>query len=195
LSAGGADPDNAWRSGPVAADILPAIGLRGVRFDGLIVLLAGPAPGRYGGDRGRPGHRGAERGSRRARRAAALKGASEAAAPATALPLAEPQPLTAGHPGVPFPRLRASVSCCTEPGRQARRAEGAPLVSDRRGCRGLRRSRGGSRRCFLRSGFERIFGCPLTVEGHPRTLSGPSSDLSPAGILLSSVGGALTPAA
>jgi hypothetical protein len=24
--------------------------------------------------------------------------------------------------------------------------------------------------------FERIFGCPLTVEGHPRTLSGPSPD-------------------
>jgi hypothetical protein len=26
--------------------------------------------------------------------------------------------------------------------------------------------------------FERIFGCPLTVEGHPRTLSGPSPDPS-----------------
>src|SRR5205823_274390 len=31
--------------------------------------------------------------------------------------------------------------------------------------------------------FERIFGCPLTVEGHPRTLSGPSPDLSTARIV------------
>jgi len=64
--------------------------------------------------------------------------------------------------------------------RPVRAGSAWPLVSDRRGCRGLRRSRGGSRRCFLRSGFERIFGCPLTVEGHPRTLSGPSPDRSPA---------------
>ena len=33
---------------------------------------------------------------------------------------------------------------------------------------------------FCGAVFERILGCPLTVEGHPRTLSGPSPDLSPA---------------
>jgi hypothetical protein len=54
-----------------------------------------------------------------------------------------------------------------------------PLVSDRRGCRDSD-AQGWVPKIFLRSGLERIFGCPLTVEGHRRTLSGPSPDLSPA---------------
>jgi len=39
-----------------------------------------------------------------------------------------------------------------------------PLVSDRRGCRGSD-AQGWVPKIFLRSGLERIFGCPLTVEG------------------------------
>src|SRR5436305_12847298 len=41
--------------------------------------------------------------------------------------------------------------------------------------------------------FERIFGCLLTVEGHPRTLSGPSPDLSTARIGARPGGGLMPP--
>ena len=50
-----------------------------------------------------------------------------------------------------------------------------PLVSDRRGCRGSDAQGVGPEDAFAKR-FERIFGCLLTVEGHPRTLSGPSQD-------------------
>jgi len=78
LDAGGADPDNARRSGlvPVTFPAACAPGARTTAWS----YSCGAAPGRYGGDRLRAGGGAAVRGSRRARRAAARKGASEAAA-------------------------------------------------------------------------------------------------------------------
>lgn len=78
LDAGGADPDNARRSGlvPVTFPAACAPGARTTAWS----YSCGAAPGRYGGDRLRAGGGAAVRGSRRARRAAARKDASEAAA-------------------------------------------------------------------------------------------------------------------
>ena len=70
---------------------------------------------------------GAVRGSRRAV-GLASEGRGESCRPATAGPRGEPRPLTAGHPGRSFPRLLASVLAAHGRGRQARRAEGAPLI-------------------------------------------------------------------
>ena len=64
VEAGGADPDNARRSGPVAVTFAGDRRTRRER-DGL-ALLAGAASGRYGGDRWRPVAGVAVRGSRRA---------------------------------------------------------------------------------------------------------------------------------
>ena len=76
--------------------------------------------------------------------------------------------------------------CCTLQGMACVRSGQAPawpLVSDRRGCRGSDAQGVGPEDAFCEAVLERIFGCPLTVEGHPRTLSGPSPDLSPLGRL------------
>jgi hypothetical protein len=88
------------------------------------LLLAGAVPG---GRRGPQvaGHRGAVRGSRRACRAAARKGASEAAAPQRRDPRVNLSRLRR----VTTPRLFVPVPRCSRPGRQPRRAEGAPLMN------------------------------------------------------------------
>ena len=123
-TAGGASPDNARRSGPVAvtSSRLPARLARGRR------------PGRGAGGRGSgirrgpqaAGHRAAERGSRRAV-GLASEGRGENCRPATARPRVNPGRLRritlAAHSLSAAPaRPRRS-----RPGRQARRAEGAPL--------------------------------------------------------------------
>ncbi len=91
-------------------------------------MLAGAARGRYGGDRRRPVTGEAMRGSRRARRAAARKGASEAAAPRRRFPGLTSAAYGGSLRRFTLPRLLASVLRCSRPGRQARRAEGAPLM-------------------------------------------------------------------
>ena len=83
VEAGGADPDNARRSGSAATTS------RGVRRTwrvgvGLIVVLAGATAG-YGGDRRRPVTGGAVRGSRRAV-GLASEGRGESCRAATASP-------------------------------------------------------------------------------------------------------------
>jgi hypothetical protein len=92
--------------------------------DGLVVVLAGAAAG-YGGDRRRPVTGGAVRGSRRAV-GLASEGRGGSCRPATALPRVN----LAAYGGSPWPltlpRLLASV-LAARPGRQAWRAEGAPL--------------------------------------------------------------------
>jgi hypothetical protein len=126
VEAGGADPDNARRSGPCDCDILPAIGAPGARVTALAVVLAGAAAG-YGGDRRWPVTGGAVRGSRRAV-GLASEGRGESCRPATARPPGEARPPTAGHPGRSSPQLLASVLAVHGLGRQARRAGGAPLM-------------------------------------------------------------------
>jgi hypothetical protein len=91
------------------------------------VVLAGAAAG-YGGDRRRPVTGGAVRGSRRAV-GLASEGRGEAAAPQRRDPQVEPRPSTAGHPGRSFPHnCSRSILAAYGRGRQARRAEGAPLM-------------------------------------------------------------------
>ncbi len=94
--------------------------------DGPAMVLAGAAPG-YGGDRIRPVTGGAVRGSRRAV-GLASEGRGESCRPATARPPGEPRPPTAGHPGRSFPQNARARPRCSRPGRQARRAGGAPLM-------------------------------------------------------------------
>jgi hypothetical protein len=125
VEAGGADPDNARRSGPVAVTSPRRSAYLRAR-DGLAVVLAGAAAG-YGGDRRRPVTGAAVRGSRRAV-GLASEGRGESCRPATARPPGEPRPPTAGHPGRSSPLLLAYAPRCSRPGRQARRAEGAPLM-------------------------------------------------------------------
>jgi hypothetical protein len=88
------------------------------------VVLAGAAAG-YGGGRRRPVTGAAVRGSRRAV-GLASEGRGGSCRPATARP-GEPQPPAAGHPGRSSLRLLVPVLAVHGRGRQARRAEGAPL--------------------------------------------------------------------
>ena len=125
VDAGGASPDNARRSGPVA------VTFHGDRrtwrdADGLAVVLAGAAAG-YGGDRRRPVTGGAVRGSRRAV-GLASEGRGEAAAPQRRDPGSNPGRLRRVTLAALSPRLLASVLAVHGRGRQARRAEGAPLM-------------------------------------------------------------------
>jgi len=102
------------------------VGALGATLTGLAVVLAGAAAG-YGGDRRRPVTGGAVRGSRRAV-GLASEGRGESCRPATAGPQVEP---LATYGGTPWPlilsRLLASAFAVHDRGRQARRAEGAPL--------------------------------------------------------------------
>ena len=106
LDAGGADPDNARRSGPVA---VTSSGDRRSRRegDGLAVVLAGAAAG-YGGDRRRPVTGGAVRGSRRAV-GLASEGRGEAAAPQRRDPRLNPCRLRRFTLAAHSPQLLASV--------------------------------------------------------------------------------------
>jgi hypothetical protein len=125
VEAGGADLDNARRSGPVAVTSFPRSAHLPRQRDGLSCCwrarhragAAGIVGGRSLGSRAR---------SRRARRAAARKGASEAAAPQRRSP-GEP-PAAYGGPLAGSLSLGCSpASRCSRPSRQARRAGGAPL--------------------------------------------------------------------
>ena len=94
---------------------------------GLTVLLAGAAAG-YGGDRRRPVTGAAGRGSSARLVGFRPKGVTKAAAPPTARRPGLTPAAYGGHPGRSFP-----LNCSRPPlaghglGRQARRAEGAPL--------------------------------------------------------------------
>jgi hypothetical protein len=113
LDAGGANPDNARRSGSDAGDILPATSASGVTLTAWPWSwrarqrdTAGTAGGRS------PGVPCAAH--RRIRRALRSKDASEAGRPATARPPVQPQPSTAGHPG------RSSSACLSPRARMSR---------------------------------------------------------------------------
>ncbi len=125
VEAGGASPDNARRSGPVA---LTFHGSGCIRrdVDGLIVVLAGAAA-RYGGDRRRPVTGDAVCGSRRAV-GLASEGRGESCRPATARPRVNPGRLWRVTLAALPSRLVAPVLAVHGQGRQARRAEGAPLI-------------------------------------------------------------------
>jgi hypothetical protein len=104
-------------------------------------LAHGRRSGRGAGERGsgirrgpqRPVTWGAVRGSSARLVGLRPKGATKSCHPATASPPGEPEPLMADHPGRSFPRLLAFVLAIHGRGRQARRAQGAPLmiVNDR----------------------------------------------------------------
>ena len=72
VDAGGAAPYLARHSGHSVCDSLPGGRTPGARWDGR-TAFAGAAPGRYGGDRMRPGAEGAEHGSSSRRRASARR--------------------------------------------------------------------------------------------------------------------------
>jgi hypothetical protein len=93
-------------------------------------------------------------------------------------------PLMTGRSGTQRARPAFSRRDCPQLAgdgpRPVRAGSAWPLVSDRRGCRGSDAQGVGPEDAFCEAVLERIFGCPLTVEGHPRTLSGPSPDPNPA---------------
>ena len=91
----------------------------------MAVVLPGAAAG-YGRDRRRPVTGAAVRGSRRAV-GLASEGRGEKLPPRNGEPPGEPRPPTASHPGRSSPRLLAPVLAVHGRGRQAWRAEGAPL--------------------------------------------------------------------
>ena len=125
VEAGGASPDNARRSGPLAATSsrLLARRARGRR-------RGGGAGGRGSGIRRGPqaaGHRGVPCAAARRAVGLASEGRGEKLPPRNGETPGEPRPPTAGHPGRFSPRLLAPVLAVRGRGRQARRAEGAPL--------------------------------------------------------------------
>jgi hypothetical protein len=124
LDAGGADPDNARRSDPGAVTFSRRQAHRR-DTDGLAAVLAGAAAG-YGGDRRRPVTGAAVRGSRRAV-GLASEGPSESCRPATARPRVNLGRLWRVTLAAHSSRLLAPGRAVHGGGRQARRAEGAPL--------------------------------------------------------------------
>jgi len=127
VEAGGADPDNARRSAPGDYDLSG----NGTTRVSLAAWSSWPgaALGRYGGHRMRPVTGGTGRGSSARRRASARRARRKLPHRPRRSPALTPAacgwPLLATHPS---PLLAASASRgCSRPGRQARRAGGAPL--------------------------------------------------------------------
>ena len=124
VEAGGADPDNARRSGlmAVTSSRLPAHPARGRR------------PGRGAGRRGSGIRRGPQAAGHRGRPCAAARravglaseGRGGSCRPATARPRVKPSRLRRS-PGRSSPSTARAYPRCSRPGRQAWRAEGAPL--------------------------------------------------------------------
>ena len=124
VEAGGASADNARRSGPWAV----TFSRRSAHWrdaDGLAVVLASAAAG-YGGDRRRPVTGGSVRGSRRAV-GLASEGRGDSCRPQTVRPRVNPGRLRRVTLAAHSPRLLAPDLAVPGLGRQARRAEGAPL--------------------------------------------------------------------
>jgi hypothetical protein len=92
--------------------------------DGLVVVLAGAAAG-YGGDRRRPVT--GRRARQPPRRRACVRRTRRKLPPRNGETPVEPRPPTAGHPGRSFPSTARARPRFSRPGRQAWRAEGAPL--------------------------------------------------------------------
>ena len=93
--------------------------------DGLVVVLAGAAAG-YGGDRKRP-VTGVPCAAARRAVGPASEGRGEGCRLTAAGPRGEPRPPTAGHPLAAHPTNCSRALAAHGRGRQARRAEGAPL--------------------------------------------------------------------
>ena len=124
LDAGGASPDNARRTGSGPCNRSRRLGALARRY-GLAVVLAGAAAG-YGGDRRRPVTGAAVRGSRRAV-GLASEGRGKAAAPQRRDPRVNPSRLRRVTLAAHSLSIAPPVLTVHGLGRQARRAEGAPL--------------------------------------------------------------------
>jgi hypothetical protein len=103
---------------------------------GLVVVLAGAAAG-YGGDRRRPVTGGVVRGSRRVRRARVRRTRRKLPLRNGETPEGEPRPLTAVTLAALPLGCSRPASLFTGRGRQARRAEGAPLKLRGESCNNL----------------------------------------------------------
>ena len=125
VEAGGAEPDNARRSGPGDCDTLHGDRRSWRDADGLAVVLADAAAG-YGRGPQAAGHRG-RRARQSPRRRLASEGRGDSCRPATARPRLNPGRPRRVTPAALPSRLLAPVLAVHGRGRQARRAGGAPL--------------------------------------------------------------------